>query len=112
MIANMNTYVWSIESLDCVPSQNGLFNIVSVIHWRCKGFDGANKTENYGAVSLEYNAETPFVEYVGLTEKTVIEWAKQALGEEQVQDILSSIDSQLEALANPPIVTPPLPWSK
>ena len=107
----MNTYVWSIESLDCIPSKDGLSNVVSNIHWRCKGSDNVNSTEVYGVVGLEYDAKTAFVEYTELVKETVIAWAKETLGNEKVTELESLLNKQLEALANPPIITPPLPWS-
>ncbi len=107
----MNTYVWSIESLDCVPSKDGLTNIVSVIHWRCKGSDGVNNTEVYGVVGLEHDAEEPFVDYASLIRETVIDWAKEALKEEKVAEIQALLDNTLDMLANPPIISPKLPWS-
>jgi hypothetical protein len=108
----MNTYVWSIESLDCIPSKDGLSNVVSAIHWRCKGNNDVNSTEVYGVVGLEHNAEAPFVEYANLNKETVIKWAKEALGNEKVIELESLLAKQLEALANPPIISPKLPWSK
>lgn len=107
----MNTYVWSIGSLDCIPSKDGLSNVVSAIHWRCKGSDDVNNTEVYGVVGLEHDAAAPFIDYANLTKRVVIEWAKKALGNEKVAELESLLDDRLTALANPPIVSPKLPWS-
>ena len=35
----MITYTWSISKLDCAPSENGLTNIVKIIHWTLAGVD-------------------------------------------------------------------------
>jgi hypothetical protein len=105
-----NTYTWSIESLECIPSSNGQSNVVSVIHWRCKGSDGTNSTENYGAIPLPYVQGT-FVNYSDLTEAIVIGWLQAELGQEEVAEIEASLDNKLAILANPPIVSLQLPWS-
>jgi hypothetical protein len=104
----MNTYTWKIESLDCKP--DGDSKIVSCIHWRLKGDDGTNTTEVYGSQAIENNTENVFIDYEALTKDQVIAWAQEAMGADVVATLQASIDSQLEALANPPVIKPPLPW--
>lgn len=110
----MNTYNWVVESLDCVPSADGQANVVSNVHWRVYGTDGATPTPNtacvYGVQPLTYTAGSPFIAYSSLTKDTVIEWVQAAIGAEQVASIKQNLDNQIANLANPPIVTPPLPW--
>jgi hypothetical protein len=107
-----NTYLWLINSLDCIPFIDGQTNVVSCIYWRVNGTDGTYTTTVYGTQSITYVAGTPFTAYASLTEATVIEWLQTAMGTEQVTAIQSSLNSQLKTLANPPVVTPPLPWAK
>jgi hypothetical protein len=40
----------------------------------------------------------------------VVGWVQAALGPEQVQALTDNVAAQLAAIANPPVVTPPLPW--
>ena len=105
-----NTYTWLVDSLDCLPSADSQTNVVSCVHWRVNGTDGTYTTTVYGTQSLTYVAGTPFTNYSNLTLATVIEWLQTAMGTEQVTAIQSSLNSQLKTLANPPIITPPLPW--
>jgi uncharacterized lipoprotein YmbA len=104
----MNTYTWEVESLDCVPDGK----IVSCIHWRVKSTDGTNTSEVYGVQPLVFNTKNAFINYADLTKDTVIGWVQEAMGIDAVTALQETLDKQLEALANPPIITPPLPWAK
>jgi hypothetical protein len=107
-----NIYTWQINALNCIPSENGQNNIVSNIHWNVYGTDSVNQATAYGTQPLKYTAGTPFIDYSNLTQDIVIGWLKDAMGTEQVTSIQTSLDNQLANLANPPIVTPHLPWVK
>lgn len=102
--------IWKIESLNCKPSFDGKTNVVETIHWRLNGVDGDYATSVYGSQGVTYEAGSPFTDYDSLTEETVIEWLKDALGAEQVATYETSVNSQLEALKNPTVVSPPLPF--
>lgn len=105
-----NTYLWLIDSLDCFPFVDNQANVVSCIHWRVNGTNGTHNATVYGTQPLTYSANTPFTDYSNLTLATVIQWLQTAIGKEQILAIQTSLDKQLETLANPPIITPPLPW--
>ena len=102
----MNTYIWEIESLDCVPEGK----IVSCIHWRLKGNDGTNTTEIYGTQSIEENTKNPFIAYEELAKEDVTAWLEKAMGTNVIAELHESLDKRLEAIANPPIITTLLPW--
>jgi hypothetical protein len=106
----MNTYTWSIQALDCIPSIDGKINVVSVVHWRVNGTDGTHNATVYGAQSLTYTADSPFTTYYNLTKDTVIGWVQEAMGAEQVTAIQTNLDNQIKKLINPSIVFPSLPW--
>jgi hypothetical protein len=101
---------WKIEALNCKPSFDGKTNVVETIHWRLNGVDGDYATSVYGSQGVTYEAGSPFTDYDSLTEETVIEWLKDALGAEQVAEYEAGVNSQLEALKNPTVVNPPLPF--
>ena len=106
----MNTYTWDVESLDCVPDGNS--KVVSCIHWRLKGDDGTNTTEVYGAQAIENNTENAFIDYESLDKDTVIGWLQDIIGADVIAELQINLDKQLENLANPPVVSLPLPWAK
>lgn len=85
---------------------------VCVSHWRCTGDDGEGHSgQCYSTVSFEVDPDkTNFVPYDEITLEQAIQWTQDALGEEQVAAVYTSIDSQIEDQINPKIVTPILPW--
>jgi hypothetical protein len=106
-----NTYTWNIVALDCLPSAQGQTNVVSNVHWVISGTDETNNASVYGSQPLTYTAGSPFTAYSGLTESIVLGWLQSAMGAEQVTAIQANLDNQISNLANPPIITPPLPWT-
>lgn len=106
------TYNWTIAQLDCYPEHEGHTDVVFTAHWRLDGTDGEYTAGVYGSVGLTLDPEAPFTAYADLTEGQVIGWVKDALGAEQVADYEASVAAQIEAQINPPVVTPPLPWSE
>jgi hypothetical protein len=105
-----NTYTWLVDSLDCIPSQDGQTNVVSNVHWRVNGTDGTHNASVYGTQPLTYTAGSPFTAYSGLTESIVLGWLQSAMGDLGVSTIQSNLDNQIANLTNPPIITPALPW--
>lgn len=104
------TYKWTISMLECVPNLNGLENVVQTIRWKFSGDDEVNYAEIDGVTSITQPDPTDFVQYASLTEEQVITWLIASIGEEDVASATSTVDSILESLANPPIITPALPW--
>jgi hypothetical protein len=39
----MNTYTWSVDSIDCIPSLDGKNNVVSNVHWRVNAVSDITK---------------------------------------------------------------------
>ena len=60
---------------------------------------------------MTYVAGSPFTPYEDLTQDQVVGWTKDALGDEQVAATEANVAAQIETQKNPPVVTPPLPWS-
>jgi hypothetical protein len=108
----MIEYTWKIEQLDCIPSVDGQSNVVSNIHWRVNATDGTNTTSVYGCQSLSFDAKSAFISYADLTKDTVVGWVQEAMGIDAVTRLQETLDKQLETLANPPVITPPLPWAE
>ena len=106
----MITYTWSISKLDCAPAENGLTNIVKVIHW---GFTGIDENGVSASMSNSYPLSTPspeaFTDYSTLTRETVISWLESNL---DVGYIKSRLSNEIASQYNPPITPLPLPWIK
>ena len=104
------TYNWHIAQLDCYPEHEGNTDVVFTAHWRMDGTDGEHTAGVYGSVGLTLDPEADFTPYADLTEAQVVGWVKDALGEEQVASYEAGAALQIDALVNPPVVTPALPW--
>jgi hypothetical protein len=102
---------WTVAQLDCYPEYEGHKDVVFTAHWRLDGTDGEHTAGVYGSVGLTLDPEAKFTPYADLTQAQVIGWVKDALGEEQVTSYEESVAKQIEALINPPVVNPPLPWA-
>ena len=104
----MITYTWSISKLDCAPAENGLTNIVKVIHW---GLTGVDENGISASMSNSYPLSTPspeaFTDYSTLTRETVISWLESNL---DVGYIKSRLSNEIASQYNPPITSLPLPW--
>ena len=104
----MITYTWNISKLDCAPAENGLTNIVKVIHW---GLVGVDENGVSASMSNSYPLSIPspesFTNYSTLTQETVIGWLESSL---DVGYIKSRLSNEIASQYNPPITSLPLPW--
>jgi hypothetical protein len=106
----MITYTWSISKLDCAPSENGLTNVVKVIHW---GLTGIDENSVSASMSNSYPLPSPspeaFTDYSTLTEETVIGCLESNI---DVGYLQSRLANEIATQYNPPITPLPLPWIK
>ena len=104
----MITYTWSISRLDCAPSENGLTNVVKVIHWGLTGQDenGISASINNSYPLPEPNSEQ-FNDYSILTKEIVISWLESNLDVGYLQKTLAN---EIASKYNLPITPLPLPW--
>jgi len=101
------TYTWLISQLDCAPQENNLDDVVKTIHWRYQATDGTHTTDCYGSIGVGEVDPDDFTPYADLTKDQVIAWLETQLDVDSLQEGLAS---WLATLANPPIVSPDLPW--
>ena len=109
----MTTFKWVVSQMDTAPSEDGLTDVVKVVHWRYQAeqVDG-DKTYNaevYGAMACATPSDTDFTAYDDLTFDQVCEWL--AAGND-VDAMELNLDTQIANLKNPPIINLPLPWEK
>ena len=105
-------YNWIIEAMDVVPQEDGLQNVVSVVQWRRRGTEVVDDKTYTAEVYSTYNCPSPsptdFTAYADLTQAQVESWLVAGL---DVPSIDANIATQIQQQINPPVVTPPLPWS-
>ena len=104
------TTTWSIDWMQ-VSTQpvEGFDEVVLTAGWRLNGEDGEYTTSAYGTCSFPQPAEGgSFTPYADLTQDQVLSWVWENGVDKDAAEV--SVISQVEALANPPVVQPPLPW--
>ena len=98
---------WQITAMDCSTTEQNPDTVI-VCHWTCAGADGTYNTSIYSTCSVP----TPtgaFVPYSDLTQEQVLGWCwANGVDKDATEE---AVGNQLANLVNPPVVTPPLPWS-
>ena len=98
------TNTWTIPQTDFVLSEDGLTNVINVIHWRVN----AEQTEGdntfyatiYGTQSVTADPDN-FTDYANVTEANCIAWVKAAMGEEQVTALETGLKSNIDLQIKP-----------
>lgn len=103
---------WIIESMQCVPAEGSLTDVVVTAAWRCNG-EATSGDQTYFATQLGV-ATFPmpsgtFTPYDQLTQEQVLGWC-WANGVPQAAIEEANTNSINEKI-NPPVVTLPLPWA-
>ena len=106
------TYNWTIVQMDAYPEYEGQPDVVFTVHWTLSGHDAVYAGGVYGSVAVAVAPGAALTPYDKLTEEQVVGWVKDALGEKQVADYEANVAQQIADQANPPVVTPPLPWAE
>jgi hypothetical protein len=82
---------WTIASMDRDITLDGKSDVVTTIHWRADDTDSdGNSGSSYGSVSVTLGSGD-FVAYADITEAKAIQWAKDALGSDEVAEIEANI---------------------
>ena len=102
-----NVYVETIERMDCYPTQDTMTDVVCTVYWRMNANNGDYSATAYGSCGITFVEGEPFTPYADLTFQQVWGWVAAIVN---MDDMKASLDKQIEAQVNPPIVSPPLPW--
>ena len=97
--------------MDAYPEYEGEPDVVFTVHWRLDGTDGTYAGSVYGSQGITLVEGATFTPYADLTEAQAIGWVQSAMGAEQVASYEANVAHQIEDQIDPPVVTPPLPWS-
>ena len=104
----MTTYNWVVNQLDTKPKEDGLTDVVSVVHWTRTAQQDAINVSSYGTMGCTTPSETDFTAYPDLTFEQVCGWLDAGL---DISGIDLGLDAQIENIINPPIIVLPLPWA-
>ena len=101
----MITYAWNCKTVDVHPQEEGKTNVVYNVHWVVTGIQEDYSATNIGTQVVSLSEVSDFIPLEDLTNETIVGWTKDAIGEEQVKAIETSIASQIEEEINPTSVT-------
>lgn len=105
---------WSITKLVCFPQYEGEADVVANIEWKAVGTQveaGVTLTaEETGTTGSCFSPSiTDFTPYNQLTEQQVLNWVWSNGTPKAMVEF--NLQGKIDAQINPPVVTPPLPWS-
>lgn len=101
----MITYDWNCKTVDVHPQEDEQTDVVYNVHWIVTGTDGDYSSNAIGTQIVPLSEGGAFIPFENLTNEIVVEWTKEAMGEETVESIEAGIASQIESLINPTSVT-------
>ena len=105
----MVNYNWVISQMDCVPQTAEGADYVVTAHWSCNGSDGTYSGSVYSTCGFAVVQGEQFVPYADLTQDQVLSWCwANGVDKDSAE---AAVAQQIENQINPPIVSPPLPWS-
>ncbi len=106
-----NTYTWDFPQLDTAPTEGDLSDVIKTIHWRITAVsDSEQDADNnylsatmYGTTGVEVDDDADFIAFDSVTK----DWCKEkvlASLDKTEAEMQANLDTQIETLANPPIV--------
>lgn len=93
---------WSFPQFEVAKSEDGLTNVVKVIHWRFDMANGQYSAWAYGSVALTAPDPASFIPYEDITEAWAIEAASSKLN---MGEIRAALDGEIEKKKNPAVVS-------
>ena len=85
---------WTISNMERAINLDGKDDVVTTIHWRASDTDSDGNTgSSYGSVGVTLGKD--FIAYKDIKESNAIQWAKDALGEDEVKSIEDNIANQI-----------------
>ena len=106
-----NTYTWDFPTLDTAPSEDGLSDVIKTIHWRITAVSDSEQdaggnylsASSYGTAAPELDPDN-FVAFNSVTRDWCKEKVLASLGQTET-DLQANLDTQIDNLANPPMVS-------
>jgi hypothetical protein len=85
----MITYNLTIQSLEVLPTINGLNDVVDTVHWKYFAKDNSIIEDVYGSIKLSSPEISSFIAYDNITEENIKEWVENNLDLEYYKQILN-----------------------
>ena len=98
------TATWTIAQTDFVLSEDGLTNVINVIHWRVNAEQTVGEVtynaSSYGTQSVTFDPDN-FTDYSDVTEANCIAWVQAAMGEEAVAALEDGLQANIDLQITP-----------
>lgn len=105
----MTNFNWAIQTLSAYPQAEGETDVVFSVAWVCGASDEEGvSAATCGSVPVTYTAGSPYTPYADLTQEQVWGWIDPSIDRPEVE---ANLQAMIDAQKNPPVITPPLPWS-
>lgn len=104
----MTEFTWQIVSMPSYAQIDGQSDVVFEVNWQCLAKDENYSAVSAGTVPLTYTAGSPFTPYADLTQEQVWGWINPSIDRPEIE---ANLQAMIDEQKNPPVVTPPLPWS-
>ncbi len=104
----MTIFNWQIQSMPAYPQAEGQTDVVFQVNWQCNANDEGYSANSFGSVPVTYVAGSPYTPYDQLTQEQVWGWINPSIDRPEIE---ANLQALIDAQKNPPVVTPPLPWS-
>jgi hypothetical protein len=101
-------YTWEFSQFEKAPQQDGLLEVVKVIHWTLKAEDGNYRSSAYGTTSVAAPDPDNYIAYEDITKQWAIDAVSAVL---DVPAMEASLLAAIERQKNPPIVSAAPPFS-
>jgi hypothetical protein len=106
------TYNWNCKTVDVHPTEADHTDVVYNVHWIVTGVSdeldpegNAYQSTSIGTQVVPLDSESQFIPFDELTNEIVVEWTKEAMGEEQVTSIEAGIQQAIDLEINPTSIT-------
>lgn len=102
-------FTWVITSMQVKPQESGFTDVVVTANWQCSGEQDSPEAAaaSFGACEFPM-PEGQFTPYADLTQAQVLIWCwGNGVDKTEVE---TGVQEKIDALLNPPITSPALPW--
>ena len=103
------SFEWNVSDCEVYPNKDGLSDVVHKVNYKLKGVDDAHQDpdgKDYSAISmgrvyLDTSDLSNFIPWSELTPAIVQGWVEDNMGSENVAQIKSDIESNINEKINP-----------
>jgi hypothetical protein len=107
-----NTYTWDCKTVDVYPNHDSHSDVVYNVHWRLNAESDQQDAEGnnysasvYGTHSVNADDISNFIPFADLTNDVVTGWVTTGMGDDEVANLKSGLDSNIDSQINPTSVT-------